>query len=183
RLFMLLALMPLLPAKGPKMWFGGTFIGAVVVDDGIVIASDTRSTFIDNSGKQFGYIDGMPKVFVQHESAFAISGLSSISGELFNSFISRNEFLLARPVDEILFGVMLGLPFRNSTKVLLISAGFIDGQSMICAKNPADPQLCRNSGFITNRDTPSLSRWIAAAKGVTPKPGAAAAALREAIVE
>jgi len=68
-----------------------------VVDDGIIIASDTRSTFIDDTGKQFGYIDGTPKVFVQSGVAFAVSGLSSISGELFNSFLARNDYLLTRP--------------------------------------------------------------------------------------
>jgi hypothetical protein len=183
RVFLILTILPLLPARHPAMRFGGTFIGAVVVDDGIVIASDSRSTFIDSSGKQFGYIDGMPKLFVQHDTAFAISGLSSVSGELFNSFIARNDFLLSRPADEILFGVMLGLPFRNSTKVLLISAGFANGQPMICAKNPTDPQLCRSQGFITNRDSPSLTRWLNSENGVLPKAADAAAALRQAIVE
>lgn len=167
----------------PKLRFGGTFIGAVVVDDGIVVASDSRSTFVDDSGKQFGYIDGMPKVFVEHGAAFAVSGLSSVSGELFNSFIARNDYLLARPVDEILFGVMLGLPFKNSTKVLLISAGFANGQAIVCAKNPTDPQLCRNTGYITNRDSSSLKSWLTAAHGVPPTPADAADAMRTAITE
>jgi hypothetical protein len=183
RFFLLLVMLPLLPARRAEMRFGGTFIGAVVVDDGIVIASDTRSTFIDSGGKQFGYIDGMPKLFVQDDTAFAISGLSSVSGELFNSFIARNDFLLSRPVDEILFGVMLGLPFRNSTKVLLISAGFVNRQPMICAKNPTDPQICRSEGFITNRESPSLTRWLKSENGVLPKAADAAAALHQAIQE
>jgi len=183
RLFMLLALLPLLPAKGPKIRFGGTFIGAVVVDDGIIVASDTRSTFIDDTGKQFGYIDGTPKVFVQSGVAFAVSGLSSISGELFNSFLVRNDFLLRRPVNEILLGVMLGLPFKNSTSVLLISAGFSNGQPMICGKNPTDPQLCRSEGFITNRPSISLSRWLDSKKGTMPKAQDAAAAMHKAILE
>ena len=165
------------------MWFGGTFIGAVVVDDGIVIGSDSRSTFIDSAGKQYGYIDGTTKMFVQHGAAFAVSGLSSVSGELMSTFIARNDYLLERPVTEILFGVMLGLPFKNSTKVVLISAGFENGQPTICAKTPNDPQLCRNSGFITNRMAPGLSRWQNAARGVTPKAADAAAALHVAIVE
>ena len=183
RLFMLLALLPLLPAKSPKIRFGGTFIGAVVVDDGIVIASDTRSTFIDDSGKQFGYIDGTPKVFVQSGVAFALSGLSSVSGELFNSFLARNDYLLTRPVNEILLGVMLGLPFKNSTNVLLISAGFSNGQPMICGKNPTDPQLCRSEGFITNRPSRSLSRWLDSKNGTMPNASDAAAAMHQAILE
>ena len=156
RLLLLLLLTCFAPSQTPekpRKWFGGTFIGAVVVEDGVVVGSDTRSTFIDDSGKQFGYIDGIPKVFVQNGSALAISGLSSVSGELFSSFVNRNEYLLERPVNEILFGVMLGLPFRNSSKVLLISAGFENGHPMICAKNPNDPQVCRSSGFITNRES------------------------------
>ena len=154
-----------------------------MVEDGVIIGSDTRSTFIDDSGKQFGYIDGIPKVFVHQGSALAISGLSSVSGELFSSFVNRNDYLLERPVNEILFGVMLGLPFRNSSKVLLISAGIENGHAMICAKNPNDPQVCRNSGFITNRESPSLTRWLNAARGVPPRAVDAAVALRQAIQE
>ena len=165
------------------MRFGGTFIGAIVVDDGIIIGSDTRSTFIDDTGKQFGYIDGTPKVFVQSGVAFAVSGLSSISGELFNSFLSRNDYLLERPVNEILLGVMLGLPFKNSTNVLLISAGFSNGTPLICGKNPTDPQLCRSEGFITNRPSNSLSRWLVSRNGVMPKAADAAAAMHQAILE
>ena len=163
--------------------FGGTFIGAVVVEDGIVIASDTRSTFIDDSGKQFGYIDGTAKVFVQHGAAFALSGLSSVSGELFNSFISRHDFLMDRPVNEILLDVMLGLPFKNSANVVLISAGIANGKATICAKNPTDPQICRYEGFITNRESSSLSRWLIAQHGVQPKTADAAAALHLATLE
>jgi len=183
RVLLLLVILPLLPGRTSETRFGGTFIGAVVVEDGIVIAADSRSTFIDGFGKQFGYIDGMPKLFVQDNAAFAVSGLSSVSGELFNSFIARNDFLLSRPVDEILFGVMLGLPFRNSTKVLLISAGFANGQPMVCAKDPTDPQLCRNEGFITNRDSASLSRWLISQKGILPRASDASSALQEAILE
>jgi hypothetical protein len=179
----LLALVSLLPGKRPEMRFGGTFIGAVVVDDGIVIGSDTRSTFIDDTGKQYGYIDGTPKVFVQSGVAFAVSGLTSISGELFNSFLAKNDYLLARPVNEILLGVMLGLPFKNSNNVLLISAGFSNGQPMICGKNPTDPQLCRTEGFITNRPSNSLYRWLMSKNGVLPKSTDAAAALHQAILE
>jgi hypothetical protein len=175
--------MTLLRAHVPKMWFGGTFIGAVVVDDGIVIASDSRSTFIDDTGKQFGYIDGTAKVFIQHGSALAISGLSSVSGELFDSFIARNDYLLERPIGEILPGVTLGLPFKNSSSVLLISAGFSNGKSMICAKSPTDLQLCRVGGYIANRESRSLSTWFNATNGLTPTPVEAAAALHEAILQ
>jgi hypothetical protein len=180
---MLLLLICFVPANAPKKWFGGTFIGAIVVEDGVVIGSDTRSTFIDDSGKQFGYIDGIPKLFVQHGSALAISGLSSVSGELFSSFVNRNEYLLERPVNEILFGVMLGLPFRNSSKVLLISAGFENGRPMICAKNPNDPQVCRSGGFITNRESLSLTQWLTSARGAPQKAIDASIALRQAIQE
>src|SRR5262245_45974072 len=121
-------------AQTPK--FGGTFIGAFIAEDGIVVASDSRSTFLNTLGKPVGYVDGMPKVFVQSGAAFAVSGLTSVNGELFSSFVHRNDFLLARPVDELLFGVSLWLPFKNSTNVLLISAGFLNGRPTICAKSP-----------------------------------------------
>jgi hypothetical protein len=74
--------------------FGGTFIAAVVCEDGIVVASDSRSTFIDEKGRPFGYIDGMPKIFVSEGPAVAVSGLSSMGDELLNSFVRRNAFLL-----------------------------------------------------------------------------------------
>ena len=45
--------------------YGGTFIGAVICEDGIVIASDSRTTFMDGAGRTFGYLDGMPKIYVE----------------------------------------------------------------------------------------------------------------------
>jgi|GEM_PF-1392517 len=171
------------PACRPQnLRFGGTFIGAVVVEDGVVIASDSRSTFTDAAGEAVGYIDGMGKVFVGRGGAFAVSGLTSVNGELFGSFIERNDFLLARPADEMLLGLSLWLPIQNSTNVLLISAGFLRDETRICAKGPIRPQTCQASGYIANRESASLRRWHEAQ---TRPPGAeeAAAALRQAIME
>src|SRR5262245_28386680 len=175
-----LLLLPSPKPSGPK--FGGTFIGAVVAEDGVVVAADSRSTFLDGSGRRMGYLDGLPKVFVGHGAAFAVSGLTSVNGELFSSFVRRNDFLLARPVDEMLFGVALWLPFKNTTSVLLISAGFRDGAPMICAKSPNDQQECRRAGYISNKESASLRQWNRALRR-PPKASEAAAALREAILE
>src|SRR5438132_516363 len=122
--------------------YGGTFIGAVICDDGIVLAADSRSTFIDGSGHAFGYLDGMPKIYVDRGAAIAISGLSSLEGELFSSFVNRNRDLLARPVNEILLGFLLWLPSTNSSSIAMISVGFLDGKPLICAKSPILPQAC-----------------------------------------
>jgi hypothetical protein len=169
-------------AVGPGQ-FGGTFIGAIVCEDGIVIASDSRSTFEDATHKPIGYVDGMTKIFVHRGAAFAVSGLTSVNDELFPSFVRRNQFLLERPVNEILFGVSLWLPFQNSTNVLLISAGYSDGKPTICAKGPNNPQVCRHAGYVTNKDSDSLNRWWAQNRGVAPKTRDAANALRRAILE
>jgi hypothetical protein len=40
----------------------------------------------------------MPKIYVDDGAAVAISGMSNLGGELFSSFVNRNQFLLARPV-------------------------------------------------------------------------------------
>src|SRR5437763_17121873 len=121
---------------------GGTFIGSVIAEDGIVIGSDSRSTFLE-ADKPLGYIDGMQKVYVGPGSAVAVSGLTSVEGELFNSFVDRNSFLLQRSPDEALFGFAVWLPYQNSTGVLLLSAGYVKGKPMICARSVLRPQACQ----------------------------------------
>src|SRR6187399_2880086 len=74
--------------------FGGTFIGAVVAEDGVVIGADSRSTFIDSSGARIGYVDRMQKIYVDHGAAVAVSGLTSVEDEVFTSFMQRNSYLL-----------------------------------------------------------------------------------------
>lgn len=162
--------------------FGGTFIGALICKDGIIIGADSRSTFMDANGSPIGYVDGMSKVFAQQETAFAVSGLTSVGDELFGSFVRRNEYMLSRPVNEMLFDVQLRLPYTNAQKVLLLSAGFVGEEAMICAKDPIGPQVCRKSGYITNRESRSLSKWQSGLKAL-PSAQEAAAALKQAILE
>ena len=162
--------------------YGGTFIGAVICGDGIVMASDSRITFVDGSGHAFGYVDGFPKIYVDHGAAVAVSGLTSVEGELFGSFVNRNRFLLERPVNEILFGFGLWLPFTNSNSIGMISAGFVDGKPMLCAKAPIVPQSCSNSGFISNKNSlPLRDRLIKL--GRPPTTAEAADALKVSIEE
>jgi hypothetical protein len=161
---------------------GGTFIGAIVAADGIVIGSDSRSTFIEEDGRPVGYIDGTQKIFAGPGSAVAVSGLTSVDGEMFGTFVERNSFLLDRTPDEVLFGFAVWLPFRNSTGVMLLSAGFRDGKPLICGRTVSHPQACQDTGLITNKRSPSLEAWINAQK-VAPKAAAAAAALKQAIQE
>jgi hypothetical protein len=160
--------------------YGGTFIGAVIAEDGIVMVSDSRTTFMDGSGRPFGYLDGMPKIYVNRGSAVAVSGLSSLNGELFSSFVRRNEYLLGRPVNEILFGFLVWLPFQNSEAVGLISAGYVAGKPMICAKSPILDQACSSFGFINNKNSPVLQERLMKL-GRPPKATEAAAALKAAL--
>ncbi len=162
--------------------YGGTFIGTVICEDGIVIASDSRTTFTDGAGKTFGYLDGMPKIYVGRGAAVAVSGLSSIKGELFSSFVRRNDYLLARPVNEMLFGFLVWLPFQNSEAVGLISAGFLDGKPVICTKSPILDQVCSSAGFISSKNSPLLRDTLTRI-GRMPKTSEAAAALKSAIEE
>ena len=136
--------------------YGGTFVAAVVCQDGIVVASDSRMTFTDEAGRAFGYVDGFAKIYVERGAAVAITGSIGVEGELFSSFVNRNRFLLERPVNEILFGFGLYLPFANSNNVGMISAGFVDGKPMICSKAPVLPQTCLNSGYMSNKDSALL---------------------------
>jgi hypothetical protein len=163
--------------------FGGTFIGAIVTQDGVVIGADSRATFLDGGGKRLGYVDRMQKIYVNHGAAIAVAGLTSVEDELFTAFMRRNDYLLTRPVNEILFDVALKLPFRNTTNVLLISAGHVNGEATICAKAPIDPQSCRKSGYIANKNSPGLRRWLEARNGLVPSSIEAAAALDQAIQE
>lgn len=162
--------------------YGGTFIGAAICEDGIVVASDSRTTFMDGSGRAFGFLDGMPKIYVDRGSAVAVSGLSSLAGELFSSFVNRNHYLLARPVNEILFGFLLWMPYTNGNSIGMISAGFLDGKPMICAKSPILPQTCSSTGFISSKSS-QLLRDTLTKLGRRPTTTEAEAALKAAIEE
>jgi len=181
-LIMLILLCLTLSATPQERRVGGTFIGAIVAADGIVVGSDSRSTFIEADGRPVGYIDGTQKIFAGSGTAVAVSGLTSVDGEMFGSFVDRNSFLLDRPADEILFGFAVWLPFKNSTGVMLLSAGFREGRPLICGRTVSQPQACQDTGLITNKRSPSLEAWINAQK-VAPKAAAAAAALKQAIQE
>jgi len=165
---------------GPRV--GGTFIGAIIAEDGIVVGSDSRSTFLDTNRRHMGYVDGMQKIYVSKGAAVAISGLTSVEGELFPTFVARNSFLLDRSADEVLFGFSSWLPFENSTGVLLLSAGFIKGKATVCVRSVVQPQACRTNGVMANKPSPFLQTWISQQKA-PPKGAAAAAALKSAILE
>jgi hypothetical protein len=181
-LIIVLLLCLTLSATPPERRMGGTFIGAIVAADGIVIGSDTRSTFIEEDGRHVGYIDGTQKIFAGSGTAVAVSGLTSVDGEMFGTFVERNSFLLDRTPDEVLFGFAVWLPFKNSTGVMLLSGGFRDGKPLICGRTVSHPQACQDTGLITNKRSPSLEAWINAQK-VAPTAAAAAAALKQAIQE
>src|SRR5262245_64724851 len=95
-LIMLILLSLTLSATPQERRVGGTFIGAIVAADGIVIGSDSRSTFIEEDGRPVGYVDGMQKIFAGSGSAVAVYGLTSVDGETFGTFVQRNAFLLNR---------------------------------------------------------------------------------------
>ncbi len=163
-----------------QMQYGGTFIGAVIAQDGVVVASDSRTTLLDENSRGFGYVDGMPKIFVGSGPAVAMSGLTNLEGDLFSSFVARNDYLLSRPANEILFGFLVWLPFANSTGVGLISAGYLEGKPLVCWKAPIVPQSCTSSGYASNKDS-SILRASINKLGRIPTTAEAAAILREAI--
>jgi hypothetical protein len=163
-------------------YYGGTFVGAVICSDGIVMAADSRTTFMGGDGKPFAYLDRMPKIFFARGAAVGISGLSSLEGELFSSFLKRNDYLLLRPVNEINFDFLLRMPFLNTGETTLISAGYIDGKPMICAKAPILPQECLSAGMISSKNSAALQQRLRAL-GRLPTTAEAAAALTAAIEE
>jgi hypothetical protein len=158
----------------------GTFITATVTNDGVIVASDSRTTFLDAGGHPFAYLDGMPKIFVNQGTAVAVSGLTSLGDELLSSFVHRSSFLLERTPDEILFDFALHLPFQNTTGVAMLSAGFLDGQATVCGKNPNDPQRCTKSGYFSNKVSAVLNDGLARL-GHIPTPTEAAAIMKQAI--
>ncbi len=175
-LFSIAAILPL----GRESRIGGTFIGAIIAEDGIVLGADSRSTFLDEDGRALGYIDGTQKLYASNSTGVAVSGLTSVEGELFGSFVEKSSFLLQRTPDEALFGMSVWLPYRNSTGVLLLSGGYVEGKPKICMRSVVIPMTCRASGFMTNQPSPSLSAWASSLRSA-PKAGAAAAALKQAI--
>lgn len=171
------------PSRSDKGRFGGTFIGVIVTQDGIVVGSDSRSTFVDPGNKPVGYVDRMPKIYVKHGAAVAVAGLTSVEDELLSSFMRRNDDLLDSPVNEILYEVAHKLPFRNTNSVLMLSAGFANGEPTICAKVPSEPQSCRKTGYFANKTSPGLRRWFEARNGHPAATAEAGAALERAIRE
>ena len=155
RVFLILAisccLVVVSSAPEEKGKFGGTFIGAIIAEDGIVMGSDSRSTFVDSAGEPMGYVDRMPKIYVRDGAAIAVAGLTSVEDELLSAFIRRHYDLLNSSVNEILF--------RNTNSVLMLSAGLANGEPLICAKVPVEPQSCRKSGYFANKNSPGLRRW------------------------
>jgi len=162
--------------------YGGTFVAAIICQDGIIVASDSRMTFTDEAGRAFGYVDGFAKIYVDRGAAVAVSGSTGVEGELFSSFVNRNRFLLDRPVNEILFGFGLYLPIANSSNVGMISAGFLDDKPMLCSKAPILPQSCLNSGYMSNKNSALLHDTLMTL-GRVPTTEEAASALKLAIEE
>jgi hypothetical protein len=171
------------PSRLEKGRFGGTFIGVIVAKDGIVVGSDSRSTFVDPSNQPVGYVDRMPKIYVKHGAAVAVAGLTSVEDELLSSFMRRNDSLLDNSVREILYEVAHKLPFRNTNSVLMLSAGYANGEPTICAKVPSEPQSCRKTGYFANKSSPGLRRWLEARNGSPATVAEAGAALERAIRE
>lgn len=129
-----------------------------------------------------GYIDGLPKIYVGPSTGVAVSGLTSVDGELFSTFVDRNQFLLQRAVEEVLFGFSVWLPYENSVGVMLLSGGFINGKPTICSRSVFQSQACQDTGMISNKPSASLRAWVSALRA-TPKASEAAAALKQAIEE
>jgi len=163
--------------------FGGTFIGVIVTREGILLGSDSRSTFLDESGRSVGYVDRIPKIYVGSGAAIAVAGLTSVDEELFSSFVRRNQNLLDLPANEILYDVIQRLPIRNTTSVLLFSAGFVGGKPTICAKAPFEDQTCHGSGFLANKNSAGLRRWLEGQNGRAVTAADSAKALKTAILE
>jgi hypothetical protein len=89
------------------------------------MAADSRTTFMGGDGKPFGYLDRMPKISSRGARLLGFRAFSSLEGELFSSFLKRNDYLLARPVNEILFDFLLRMPWVNTGETIMIAAGFI----------------------------------------------------------
>jgi hypothetical protein len=122
----------------------------------------------------------MPKIFVAQGTAVAVSGLTSLGDELLSSFVHRNSFLLDRTPDEILFGFAVNLPFRNTTGIAMLSAGFLEGRATVCGKNPNDPQRCTTTGYFSNKESNVLNEGLMGLRRL-PSPTEAAAILKTAI--
>jgi len=130
-----------------------------------------------------GYLDGMKKIYAGSGGAVAVSGLTSLGGELFDSFMERSAFLLDRAPDEVLFGLSVWLPFKNSTNVMLISAGFVDGKPTICSRAVTQPQRCQDNGFVGSRPSAEMENWFSIPRSGAPKSAEAAAELEKAIAQ
>ena len=57
-------------------------------------------------------------------NGICVSGLTSVGDELFGGLVQRNEYMLSRPVNEMLFDVQLRLPYTNVHRKYCCFGGF-----------------------------------------------------------
>jgi len=113
RVIILLALVTLLPGKPRELWFGGTFIGAIVVDDGIVITEGNLKVALRGSVLTEAGLDADPAKFYFSESRHVVMWPFDDEGRLIGEqnyfgYTTAPEDVLKRPLELEEIGTVTG---------------------------------------------------------------------------
>lgn len=158
-------------APRQPLTLSGSFIAAAVTREGVVLGTDTRATFTNDKGDPFGYVDGLPKLFVINRNALATAGAATIGEDFLASFIRRNQLQLLQPVDVMLSRFFHLLPVTTQSRVMIIAAGNINDKPTICMKSPAHEQ-CQESGIVANKASPILQEAVPRFRSMSAAEGA-----------
>lgn len=150
----------------------GSFIAAAVTRDGVVLGTDTRATFTNDKGEAFGYVDGLPKLFVINRNALATAGAATIGNDFLAAYIRRNQLQLLQPVDTMLRRFFDALPAPTQSRVIIIAAGNIQDRPTICMRSPTHEQ-CLESGVVANKASPILQEALPRFRSMSAADGAA----------
>lgn len=137
----------------------GTFIYAVICEEGIVLTADSRANFSDE-GKRIFYIDNLQKLFVSGEFIIAYAGTKHSFRKFVESHISKMDDKVVFSPKDWMFQFALILQNEYSTQeynLIMKNMGFIigglDEKGLPSLCGTKDKELTYiNEGIITNHN-------------------------------
>lgn len=149
--------MPFFGQKKYQPSFNGTIIIAAIASDGIIIASDSRLSIVDETEKTIAYLDKVQKLFPLHKYVFALAGnpmIGKVSIEHSLTAFSHQNTNFNNP-QETLYNILSFLAktyptdYDIFTKNRMYVCGFNLGFK-IATNDGGHVKFFRDSGYISN---------------------------------
>ena len=156
--------------------FHGTIIVAAICEDGILFASDSRSSFIlnkENSNKVYAYFENDKKIFEIGNYLIASSGISMLNNKFFRDIVSEYNFAYPQKEDiETTFNNFLDYLKTEQNvhdSVLeendIIIAGYENSKPKIIAQSKGRRLSQVNVAHMIHSDT-ELPRFVRFSQGI-----------------